>query len=87
MQKFVTKTMERQRSIPSTHISMSSSNFFKQIPRGRKNYTAQKNVLFAQKIEIIIPSDLTYQYRLAIVNLIIKVNILEFRFTTLHLFY
>ena len=33
-------------------ISMSSSNFFKQIQFGHKNYTSQKSVLFAQKIEI-----------------------------------
>ena len=47
--------MERQRSILFMPISMSSSNFFKQIQFGRKNYTAQKSVLFAQKIEITTP--------------------------------
>ena len=47
--------MERQRLILSMPISMSSSNFFKQIRFGHKNYTSQKSVLFAQKIEITTP--------------------------------
>src|ERR1700722_19400057 len=47
--------MERRRSILFMHISMGSSNSFKQIQFGHKNYIAQKNVLFDQKRKIITP--------------------------------
>ena len=54
--------MAQQRLILSMHLLMSSSTFSKQILCAHKNYTPQKNALFVQRKEIIIPpgSSLTF---------------------------